>query len=475
MEEKTLQNEQDYFLTLPLLPHQKIAVDLFEQSPTGFCNLSEMGTGKTLTTIAAANLILSHHGMDTWRVLTVCPSSLKHNWAEELKRSTIPWHVVVLDGTKPARLKLLEAAMKHPKTWVVINYEGMTSIAKELQQYTFNIIIADEAHAIKNHRSLRAKTLKALKTQCKWAMTGTPIAQNPLDIFSIFDWVRPQYLGKNYFSFRARYATVYNGAGFPVIKGWKNLDELQEKVKKYSVRFLKEDGLSLPPKTYQTVYVDLPPNEARVYRNMANQMIAEIAGEPLVAKTILTKLIKLKQITSGFAYQENNIINIGSSKLETLGDLLESLSGVKVVVWCHLREELNRIAAMLKQMKRSHVVFNNESPEDLRQGIITRFNASTEDMVFLGSICVGGVGINLQSASHCVYFSNTWSLVDRLQSEDRIHRHGQKSLSVTYYDLVARDTIDEYVLECLKKKVDLSNAITGDDLRRVMRGGKQNE
>ena len=184
------------------------------------------------------------------------------------------------------------------------------------------------------------------------------------------------------------------------------------------------------------------------------------------------KLSKLKQITSGFAYQENNIINIGSAKLETLRELLESLSGVKVVVWCHLREELNRIMAMLKSMKRSHVVFNNESPEDLRQGIITRFNASTDDMVFLGSICVGGVGINLQSASHCVYFSNTWSLVDRLQSEDRIHRHGQKSLSVTYYDLVARDTIDEYVLECLKKKVDLSNAITGDDLRRVIQGGK---
>lgn len=453
---------------LPLLRHQVDFLKRLAEHPQGFCNFSEMGTGKTLTMIAAANQ-LAQAGQVS-RVLTVCPNSLKHNWAAELKRSCMDWHVVVLDGDREARKRLLLKAVPGKLVWVIVNYEALVGLTKELREHGFELIIADEAHQIKNHKAQKTKALKALPASYRWALTGTPISQNPLDIWSIFDWIITDYLGKSFYAFRARYANVYSGAGFPMIKGWKNLDELKKRLEPYSVRVLKAECLDLPPKIYQTITVDLSAPEQKVYRHMADRMIAEVNGMDLVASTVLTKLTKLQQITSGFVYVDENPVLVGTSKLKVLQELIESLAGHKVIVWCHFKEEVERIAACLFEMKRAHMRFIQEMDEDQRRDAVKQFKESNEDLVFVGSVAIGGVGINLQAASHCIYFSNSWSLIDRQQSEDRLHRYGQDAEAVNYYDLVARETIDEYVLSCIRKKVDLSKKITGDDLKQIIYG-----
>lgn len=430
-----------------------------------------MGTGKTLAAITFTN-ILRRQG-DVKRVLTVCPNTLKYNWAGELKHSRLPWDVIIIEGSGPARKQRLEQIAKTEFAWAIVNYEALVGLAKELKEAGFDMIVGDEAHQIKNPKAQKTKALKAIPTRFRLAMTGTPVAQNPLDVWSIFDWIRPGYLGKSFYAFRARYADVYNGAGFPMIRGFKNLPELKRRLDPFSIRFLKTECLSLPPKMHQTIAIDLPPAEMRLYKQMADHMLLELGDAELAATTVLTKLMKLQQITSGFVYfqHEDSVLHhVGDAKITALRDLLESLAGQKVVIWCHLKEELRRISNLLADMKRQHRVLASEMSEEERQHTVRCFNEATSDEVFVGNVRLGGVGINLTGASHCVYFSNTWSLVERQQSEDRLHRYGQKGTAVNYYDLVARGTIDEYVLSVLQKKVKMSDKLTGDDVKRMIAG-----
>lgn len=454
----------DGLVSVNLYDHQVAAAGMNLDHQDGFLNSSEMGTGKTLATIAAMNRL--HAEGTVSRVLIVCPSTLKYTWAAEFSKSGVPWKVKILEGHSSKRREDL-AHGTSKDTVVITNYESLSKLAPDLRSWKPDLVVADECHQIKNHKALKTKALKSLKAPRRWALTGTPMVQSPLDIWSIFDWIRPGHFATNFYAFRNRYAVIFSGAGFPIIRSWRNLPELQEKVSRFSFRVTKEECLDLPEKSHQVVEIDLGPKEREAYDQMSREMLAEVGDDMIPAQTALVKMMKLQQITSGFIIGDRGPVVIGDTKIKALEDLLESLQDNKVVIWCKFKEEIRQIEALLLKQKRAFVTMTGDTSEADRQRNVEAFQKVSGNMVLVGISSVGGLGITLTAASHCIYFSNTWSLGDRMQSEDRLHRIGQKN-AVTYYDLVAHRTIDGYVRKVITKKANLLDKITGDDLRRMV-------
>lgn len=339
-------------------------------------------------------------------------------------------------------------------------------------------MVVHNCHQIKNHKATKTKALKLIAqksgTKYRWIMTGTPAPNNPLDIFSQFDFIRPGYLAPNFYVFRAIYAEVYTGAGFPMIKSYRNLDRLKTLVGAYSYRVLKEECLDLPEKTYQQVEISLDDTNKKIYKDMSDHLVAEIGGEEVSANIVLVKLLRLQQITSGFITMEDGTIRtIGTEKLSGLRDLLDSMAGEKVVVWARFNHEIKMIREMVAKEfpeRKCHVMTGEVSNED-RQKMVEDFQSdSTKESILVANIQVGGVGITLTKACYAIYYSRTFSLGDAAQSEDRIHRIGQ-GRKVTYYDLTVRSSIDTYILRAIRNKATLSDKLTGDDIKRIAMGG----
>lgn len=456
----------DYKIKIPLMRHQESCVQRFLSiGHGGMLNSSEPGTGKTLTSIAVMNCL------PVKKVLIVCPNSVKRVWANEIKdKSLLEWGVAVLDGHSDLRLKSIKQ-LSGDKQVIVTNYESLLKLETVLTKWGADLVILDEAHAIKNHKSKRTKIAKKIKSRYRIALTGTPIANTPLDIWSIIDWANPGVLVPNYYAFRNRYCNVYTGAGFPIISGYKNLDELKGKIDSVSFKALKSECLDLPEKVWIKLDVELSENELIAYRAMAEDMIFEVGDSEISASTALVKLLRLQQIVSGYVQSPESPetgVEIGTSKLDVLNDILEELEGRKVVVWCKFKSEVRRIAEMLKKNKRRYVVMTGDSTVEERDEAIYNFQKNDgEGTVFVGTIQTGGVGITLTAASYMVYFSNSWSLVDRVQSSDRIHRIGQTNKCI-YYDIIAKNTIDSRIYKVINNKITMADKMTGKDLKNIL-------
>lgn len=459
-----------------LFNHQIEGADYMFTYAQGVANFSEQGTGKTCMSIVTLNI------MSPARILIVCPNFLKFNWKKEFKIwSEINYHIMVLDGSKSNKLKALETQTGEFDV-VVVNYESLTSIESELIKFNPQLIIADESQNIKNHKAKKTKAIKKIADKSKacqfrWILTGTPTPNNPLDIWSQYDFIRPKHLGPNFYAFRAVYADVYTGAGFPMIKGFRNQERLKSLVSEYSYRVIKDECLDLPDKTYETIEVELKPKTMKVYKNMAEHMVAEVGGSEVSANIILVKLLRLQQICSGFIKDDlDNEIEVGDEKLKALEELLDSINGDslfgssdKVVIWCKFKREIRMIQQMVKKMGRSVHVLSGEVSNEDRNKAVEEFQASDKNDVLIANIKVGSTGLTLTSARYAIYFSRPFSLGDSLQSEDRIHRIGQKR-KVVYYDLVCKGTIDQYIVQLLRKKKALSDRLTGDDVKRIAMG-----
>lgn len=417
--------------------------------------------------IGAMNHLYSHRSKA--RVLIVCPNSLKFNWKKEFGYSDVEWDIHILQGSGADKKLQLERINRtnNGRCVVITNYESLSPLVKTCTQYAPDLIIADEAHNIKNHRAQKTKALKAIPAKLKWALTGTPVLNSPLDLWSIVDWVKKGHFSPNFYAFRNRYALIYTGAGFPIIKGYINQDELKKKVDVLSYRVTKDECLDLPEKTFIERFVTLSKDEYKIYKDMAHEMVASIGEEEVAASIILVKLLRLQQITSGFlSGEEGKVIHVGNSKLNALQELLEELEGQKVIIWINFKEEYVRINKLLHEMKLKTFRLISEDSSEERQQNVDGFQSTIGPCIMLGSTRVGGVGVTLTAASHAVYFSNRWSYGDRLQSQDRCYRIGQVQ-NVTYHDLLVENSIDTYIMKKLKLKQSISDKLTGDDLKKI--------
>jgi SNF2 family DNA or RNA helicase len=360
--------------------------------------------------------------------------------------------------------------------FLLINVEALATDkgAKHLQEFlaTHDCMLAvDESTTIKNPKAKRTKNLVKLAPMAKYRriLTGFPITKAPLDLYSQCYFLHPELLGYNsYYAFRARYAITQRrqmgGHAFDHIVGYQRLDELQESIKYFSTRYKKEDCLDLPSKVYIKRYVEMTPEQKKAYTQMQQEAIMILEEETFSTMNVLTQLMRLQQVVAGSLRSETGeTICLKNNRLQAILDVLEETAG-KVVIFAVFRTDIERLAEILRKKygENSVATYYGDTPQSERQNIITRFQDPDNELkYFISNPQTGGRGITLTEANVIIYYSNSYDLELRIQSEDRIHRIGQND-KCTYIDLVSENTVDEHILKTLLNKVKISNEILGE-------------
>jgi len=288
----------------------------------------------------------------------------------------------------------------------------------------------------------------------------------PLDIFAQYKVLNPIIFGISYYRFRGRYAVMGGYMNKQPIQ-WRNMDDLKRRIFTCAVRKTKDECLDLPDKLYQVVHVDMTAEQATIYKKLKEDFIYEFKDMTVTAPIVLTRLMRFSQITSGFTKDIEGIEHEfkKNPKVDWLVDFIANLPDkAKVVVFCRFRREIAIIEDAFRRVGITHVSVHGDVKDRIER--VKQFNQDKDTRAFIGQMQTTGMGINLTSASYCVFMSNSYSYGDRVQCEDRTHRIGQTN-NVTYIDVLARGTIDERIHKVLKKKESLSAMVTGDLIKMV--------
>lgn len=444
---------------IELFNHQKELLVKAKDRPY-YAMLWQPGLGKTLGVL---KLIEERKARNPrLRVLYVCPATLIENVQDEVQKFTKLTALSVV-GSKKHRLIILD----RPADIYIINYEGMRILDACLAARKFDLVVFDESHALKNHTSLQSKAGFRVAMSCpqRIIMTGTPIMNSPLDIYGQYRCLSPDLFGMSFYQFRARYAIMGGFLGKQVIK-YINQDRLKALTLSCADYRTKEECLDLPPKLYETVRVDLLPEQARMYKQLKEQFITSCKEQVVTAPVMLTRLMRFSQIAAGFykTIEGKEVSYEKNPKHEWLIEWLKETQA-KTVVFVRFIHELKSLEEALQRSGIGYVSVYGGTED--RIAVVRRYNSSPDLQVFIGQIDTAGQGINLQSASYCVFLSNNYSFGDREQAESRIHRAGQVAKNCTYIDVVARGTIDDSVLKILKKKESLAGMLKTDLVRCV--------
>ena len=384
--------------------------------------------------------------------------------------------------------------------------------------------VVDESTGMKNHKSKRTVAIGGLRPLLPYRMilTGTPVTEGPEDIFAPFEFLDPYFLPcSSYYAHTARYCELVSDpaslvglrpfevkqvmalrnirstprgrmAQLPARdedgkKQYKNLDELQRIIAKHSFRVTKDQCLDLPPKLFTKIYVRLSDNQKRIYANLTHERMAEHEGMEMTAAVAMTRMIRHQQVIGGFFAPdpveeldaEDNVVVIRrgatltvaidpkNNRIEALIEFLENHPG-KAIIWARFKSELKAITKALDEHfgKDSSCELHGDIKSSDRQESNRKFQEEALPRYAVANPAAKGVsrGQTMTMASTVVYYSNTFSLEDRLQSEDRAHRIGLVH-PVLYADMVALDTIDEKIIDALRNKKDVADMITGDAIR----------
>ena len=443
----------------------------------------EMGTGKSKVLIDNIALLYDRGGINA--AVIVAPKGVYRNWSEKEIPAHMPDHVekyvAVWTPTPTVKQKkeltnLFE--ISHSLKLFIVNVEafstkkGVAFVAKFLLAHSA-LIAVDESTTIKNPKAQRTKNLLKLAVNTKYRriLTGFPVTQSPLDLYSQSSFLSPQLLGyTSFYSFQNRYAKLINRKigtrTFRQVVGYHNLEELTNNVKTFSYRVLKKECLDLPDKVYQKREVELTAEQKKVYKELKENAIAELDSQELVSVTsVLTQILRLHQVVCGFVRNDSgDEVEVKSNRLDELINILEEVQG-KTIIWANYQYDIKRILKTLHNITGvdSVATYYGGTPDEERQEVIRRFQDPDSELKYLiSNTQTGGYGITLTEASNVIYYSNNYDLEKRLQSEDRAHRIGQTN-KVTYIDLVAKGTVDEKIVKALRNKLDLAQEVLGDE------------
>lgn len=438
----------------------------------GFGFLFEMGCGKTLTAIAVAGTLYSERKIN--KLLVVAPTSVCSVWPEDFgKFADFPHLEKIMLGTKSQRLKQLKELESFPCEALkvaVVNYESVwrDDIFDKLVEFNADMIICDESQRIKTHDAQQSKAMHKLGdlARYKLILSGTPVQNNAVDLYSQYRFLDPTVFGNNFYKFRNRFC-VMGGFNRRQIVNYKDLDLLIKKEHSIAYRVTKKEALDLPEQTFETRYITLTPSEKKLYNTLKKESATELAnGETISASTVLTKLLRLQQFTGGFviADGEEKPQQIGSGKINALEDIVDDYvidSGKKLVIFARFRAELDLIQNLLDKKKLKYGVIYGDIKLSDRGEIVKDFQENEETKVFLAQIDTAGLGITLTAADTCVYYSVNFNYAAYSQSLARIHRIGQRN-TCTYIHLTTKGTVDELIMKALHKKEDLAKTIVDD-------------
>ena len=469
------------FKTNPYI-HQMNALEK-SWNKENFAYFMEMGTGKTKVLIDNLAMLYDKGKVDG--ALIIAPKGVVKTWYEQELPTHLPDHVdntTVLwqaNITKTQREKL-ESVLQNEMTLhiLIMNVEGLSTdkgvnFARKFLLSHNTLMAVDESTTIKNPSAKRTKNIIAIGKQAKYRriMTGSPITKNPLDLYSQCEFLDPWLLDfASYYAFRNRYAEMktmhVRGRSIQVVNKFRNLSELSDTVKTFSDRVLKEDCLDLPPKNFIKRYVTLTPDQKKVYEQMKKQAVAHLNGKVTSTMTVLTQLMRLHQITCGhFTADDGSTQSVENNRLKELMSILEETEG-KAIIWANYQLSVGEIIQkIIKEYgEDSYVHYYGLTSQEDRQDFIRKFQNNPKCRFLIGTPQTGGYGITLTQANTVIYYSNGYDLEKRLQSEDRAHRIGQKK-TVTYIDLICEDTVDEKIVEALRKKINIASEVLGEELK----------
>lgn len=432
-----------------------------------------MGCGKTLTAIAVIGA--GYRLGRVRRVLIAAPASVCAVWPKEFQEyAGFPCMVRVLLGDKPRRLKALDELTRSPAQDLkaaVINYEAVwrDGILDALLDYNADLIIADESQRIKSPKAAQSKAMHLLGDNApyKLILSGTPVQNAAVDIFSQYRFLNPSVFGDNFYAFRNRYC-IMGGFDNKKIVAYRDLDGLIKKEHSVALRVTKAEALDLPERTFENRTVTLNRKERTIYDRLRRDSFAELdGGGTITAPTVLTKLLRLQQFTGGFLTEDDaeapKLVSRG--KLDALADILQDCvldGGKKLVIFARFLPKIHEIEALCKKIlskaKMKTVAIYGEIRKERRGEIVRQFQEDPATAVIVGQIDTAGTGITLTAADTCVYYSVTYNYATYEQSLSRIHRIGQRH-PCTYIHLVAEGTIDETILTALAKKEDLAKTV----------------
>ncbi len=438
----------------------------------GWALLNDMGTGKTKTVIDMAEMLFAL-GLIKY-ALVATDDSLVYTWEEQIEEHGSVSVAIRGNGSKPGaksrnkknRLLGLSQVLATPAgllPWYLINIDGVRVVADEVASVGFGFAAIDESTSIKNFPKKRTQAV--IKTlgfvPYKTIMSGNPTPKAPDEIFAQYAFVEPGVFGTNYYAFRGRYFTLDY---FDNIKAYLNQERKDEYLRKFhsiASRVTKAECLDLPPKVYETRFVDMTPEQAKAYEGMQRDAVAYHDGDECAAAVIIAKYVRLSQIAGGFFPGEGGHVEIPNNPkvkalLEVIGELPR---GEQVVVWARFHPEIETIKRALDAAGITCDTFYGPNTSDERTATREAFR-DKKIRVFIGSPATGGKGINeLKGCTYVIYYANSYSAEHRQQSEDRNHRDGVVGDSVTYVDLLTRNTIDGKVLKVLRSNKDFSDAI----------------
>lgn len=443
----------------------------------GFGELFEMGCGKTLTTIAVAGALYNLGKID--RVLVVAPTSVCSVWPHDLNQfAAFPWEARVLLGDKKKRLKALNELENWPFKALriaVINYESThrEEIYEALAAYKPDLIVCDESQRIKNPSAAQSKALHKLGDAAPFRMilSGTPVQNNAVDLYSQYRFLDPAVYGANFYAFKNRYC-IMGGYGQHQIVGYRNMDELVEKEHSVAYRVTKEECLDLPQQTFINRYVQFTDAEQAIYEQLRKSSFLELeTGENVTATTILTMYLRLMQLTGGFltADESTRPKQVNTAKLDALADIVDDYvvdAGKKLVIFARFRAEIAAIENLLRLRKIQYGSIYGDVPMEERGKIVEDFQTNPDTKVFVAQIQTAGLGITLHAASTAVFYSYDYNYANYAQALARIHRIGQR-FPVTYIHLVVDGSIDEKILAALENKEDMAKTVV-DSWREVL-------
>lgn len=470
-----------------------------------FAQLMEQGTGKTLVSIEEMVALAKRYkaeGLVCFRALWIVPLSVRRQWLEELQAS-VPddvslWCDIIPNG--PDAVDKIIEGNRHDadlKVWIINHDRVCSDFVKEaLILQEFDMVGVDEATAIKNPAAKRTKAIKAVGASARMRriLTGTIMANTIFDVYAPYEFLSEGALGYSSFeAFKRRYGEFVNMGEWAKLTGYKNLDELKERMATLSFLVTRDQCLDLPPRQYQTITVDMGERQREIYDSLAESAFVDMdlgGGRrgSLEAATMFAQLTRFAQITGGYLPLEvagsdaRVVARIpgGDAKFQAALELVQQATG-KVILWCRFKEDIRYMRELLEGAGFPTVQINGEVNDRERNEARIAFNTDPAVRCLVGEPGSGGIGLTLlgdqsderNACRTMIYVTGDWSLLKRSQSEDRNYRIGQTG-SVMVYDIVCRGSIDETIAMAVRNKKDLADALKNvSTIRDLLLGGKR--
>jgi SNF2 family DNA or RNA helicase len=393
--------------------------------------------------------------------LIVCPTSLVFNWVAEAKRFTPSLKVLPLHG--PERQSRFSEIVHHDL--VLTSYALIRRDLDLYREIQFDTVVLDEAQHIKNRQTQNAQAVKAIKAAHRLVLTGTPMENSILDLWSIFDFLMPGYLGTAQ-DFRERYE-------LPIVrdKDGRAQTRLARRLRPFLLRRLKSQvATDLPPRIEQVSYCELTPEQRAVYQQFleaSRKEILEATGEHGLARSrmlVLNALLRLRQICCDLRLLKLEGVDpaAASGKLDSFGELLEEVidGGHRALVFSQF---VSMLALLKERLAQEEIEFCYLDGSTSNRGeVVERFQQTPTIPVFLISLKAGGVGLNLTGADTVIHFDPWWNPAVEAQATDRAHRLGQ-TRTVSSYKLITRDTVEDKILILQNRKRELIQATIGGE------------